>query len=65
MCLISRKQVTNHNTTIPLEATDTIYKHLRKQNVPDKGKRSIVEFLSQHLRLQEVISIKNTCTNTN
>lgn len=38
MCLISRKQVTNHNIPILLEATDTIYKHLRKQNVPDKGR---------------------------
>lgn len=65
MCLISRKQVTNHKTPILLEATDTIYKHLRKQNMPDKGRRSIVKFLSQHLRLQEVISTKNTCMNTN
>ena len=49
MCLMSRKQVTNHNTPILLEATNTIYKHVRKQNVPDKGRRSTVKFLSQHL----------------
>lgn len=62
MYLISRKEVINHNIPILL---DTIYKYLKKQNVPDKGRSSVVKFLSQHFRLQEVISIKNTCMNTN
>lgn len=65
MYLINRKQVINHNIPILLEATDIIYKYQKKQNVPDKGRSSVVKFLSQHFRLQEVISIKSTCTNTN
>lgn len=53
-CLISAKLIINHNILIILEATDISkkYKHLRKRSVPDKGRSSVVKFLSQHIRLQ-------------
>ena len=60
-----QEEVINHNISILLGAIDIIYKYLKRKNVPDKGRSSVVIFLSQHFRVQEVISIKNTCMNTN
>ena len=37
-----QEEVINHNISILLEVTGIIYKYLKRQNVPDKGRRSVV-----------------------